>query len=78
MPMENLSCSVWWQVYVALMEKQHTKSFWNLQERKNINRISLYLQGNDSFVLRRVLKINLKTRIRDNEEKEIIHDGEFM
>ena len=76
--MENLSCSVWRQVYVALMEKQHTKSFWNLQERENVNQINSYLHGNDSFVLRCVLETNVENRIRDKEEKEIIHDGELI
>jgi type IV secretory pathway component VirB8 len=76
--MENLSCSVWQQVYVALMEKQQTQNFWNLQERENVNQINSYLQGNDSFVLRYVLETNVENRIRDKEEKEIIHDGELI
>jgi hypothetical protein len=76
--MENRSCSVWQQVYVALMEKQQTQNFWNLQERENVNQINSYLQGNDSFVLRCVLETNVENRIRDKEEKEIIHDGELI
>jgi hypothetical protein len=60
------------------MEKQQTRSFENLQECENVNHINSYLQGSASFILRRVLKINVETRIRDNEEKEIIHNGELM
>jgi hypothetical protein len=60
------------------MEKQQTQNFWNLQERENVNQINSYLQGNDSFVLRYVLETNVENRIRDKEEKEIIHDGELI
>jgi hypothetical protein len=53
-------------------------TFGNLQKRENVNQINPYLQGNNSFVLLRVLKKIVETRIRYDEEQEIIHDGELM